>query len=149
MKTFFALLLSIVFVNTSLAATYEVPVAEGLKEFAKFKLSDFEKRIEGNTIFIKYKLPRLLTGTRQNIELQGLLPTDGKNLLLVGDLGVATCVGTYTAISTCTVEYNDLSFDQEKAEKEIRAISKSETEVGARLDVMKSFSTDPVGIIIY
>lgn len=149
MRNFLAIMFSVIVTNVSMAATYEVPVSEGLKEFAKFELSDFEKKIEGNHISVKYKLPKVLTGTRQNIELQGMLPAVGENLLLVGDHGVATCVGPYSATSTCTVEYNDLSFDQEKALKAIRAISKSETEVGARLEVMKSFSTDPVGIIVY
>ena len=148
MKALSIFLFSMLMTQALMGATYEVPMAEGLKEFSTFTLSDFEQEKVGNKIFVRYSLPQVLTGVNQKVELSGIMSAEG-SLLLVGDSAMAMCIGSYTGGSTCTIQYNDLIIDQEKALKSIRSISKSETEVGARLEVMKSFSTDPVGIITY
>lgn len=148
MKLLLVSILALSFSSHSFAATYEVPVTESLKEFAKFDLVNFKKRIDGDKMTIKYNLPSLLTGSVQKIRLEGNIVNPTEEFIMIGDNAVAICTGPYST-ATCKVEYNNLTIDAEKAIQAIRQVSKSEAEVGARIEVMKSFSTDPVGIITY
>ncbi len=146
MKTFLTLGF-ILAAGNLMAASYEVPVAAELKELAIFELQDFEKKTEGDKVVVKYKLPYVLVGNEEKIKLEGKAVSGAEELLLVGDKAVATC-RSYDKF-VCTIEYNDLDIDQEAAASAIRAISKNPTEVSGRLEVMRAFSTDPVGIITY
>jgi hypothetical protein len=130
-----------------LAASYEVPTATALKDYAHFELKDFSKRSDGYFVSLKYTLPVELTGTKQSIELSGIAEA-GKPFLLFGEQADAECLN-YASTINCTIRYNDLEIDEEKALQAIRKTSKSEEEVSGRLQVMRFFSTDPVGIITY
>lgn len=134
--------------SISFAATYEVPTTDALKDFARFELKDFSKKAEKNYVSIKYTLPEELTGTKQHIELEGFAGVEGQTFLLFGDQAQAECLN-YSSTVNCTIRYNDIEVDEDKALKVIRKISKSNEEVGARLEVMRFFSTEPVGIISY
>lgn len=133
--------------SLALAATYEVPTAVALKDYARFELKDFSKSREGHFVSIKYTLPEELTGEKQDIELSGIAE-EGKTFLLFGEQADAECLN-YASTINCTIRYNDLEIDEAKALKAIRKISKSEEEVSGRVQVMRFFSTDPVGIISY
>ena len=149
MKLLTTIMAMALFISQSMAATYEVPVADGLKEFATFKLENFVKRIDGETITVSYKLPVVLTGNEENIVLTGKVVSEGSDVILQGLKGIAICKSPVYEDSVCSVEYFNLKFNQEKAINEITSISKSAVEQLARIEVMSSFSTDPVGIIKY
>lgn len=138
-----------IFISQTHAATYEVPVAEELKEYATFALENFEKSLDNNIISVKYDLPNTLTGTKEHISLQGAQVADGEDLIMFGDKGVAICKSATYSESVCSVEYFNLKFDEESAINSIKSISKSGQETLGRIEVMRAFSTDPVGIIKY
>lgn len=148
MKTFLSICLAVVMTNSATAATYEIPVAAGLKKFATFELNDFEKKIDGDKVTIKYYLPFELVGNYERIKLEGRMTKESNSLILIGKKAVAICEGGYITMM-CTVEYENLEIDKEAAVDIIRSISKSPEEVSARIEVMRAFSTDPVGIINY
>lgn len=125
---------------------YEVPVASELKEFATFEINDFVRTVKGDEVTIGYTLPRVLTGSLVYIELKGKVTSQDSESIMVGDKGLANCDREYRK---CTIEYFNLSFDQEKAKELIEGISQSPFETAARLEVMRVFSTDPVGIVTY
>ncbi len=147
MKALFSFCLFTLFMTKSFAASYEVPVAAALKEFATFELVDFKKDISDDLIVIQYKLPALLVGHEESIKLEGKFMAGSDELLLVGEKAVARCTSYVRFV--CIVEYNDLNIDEAAAVDAINAISKTPEEKSARLEVRRAFSTDPVGIILY
>ncbi|MBC7715253.1 MAG: hypothetical protein H7177_18045 [Rhizobacter sp.] len=158
MKAFLVLGLLVATTNTVFAnvyksldatpATYEVPVSEELKEYAVFELSDLEKKIKGDRFVVEYSLPDVLTGNIEYIHLEGKIQANKDEVVMIGDKGAARCKGVYTE-TTCTVQYNGLEIDADKATEAIKNISKSDKETFGRIEVMRAFSTDPVGIIVY
>lgn len=149
MKSLMTFLCMTVLISHVQAATYEVPVAEDLKEFATFTLENFEKSLDGDTITVRYDLPNILTGVNEHISLQGAQVPEGSDLILFGDKGVAKCISATYSESVCSVAYFNLKFDEESAINSIKSISKSGVETLGRIEVMRAFSTDPVGIIKY
>ena len=129
-------------------ARYEFPTSEELKEYATFELADVEKTIKDNKLIIEYNLPDILTGNVEHIELKGKIRANKDEVVMIGDKGAARCKGIYTE-TTCTIQYNGLEIDADKAILAIKNISKSDKETSGRIEVMRAFSTDPVGIIIY
>ncbi|MBY0414418.1 MAG: hypothetical protein K2Q18_09640 [Bdellovibrionales bacterium] len=126
--------------------TYEVPVVKALEEFASFDLKDFEKKIDGDKLMVKYHLPDLLTGRNEHIHLEGRIQANSSEVLLVGDKGIAKCQAFY---DTCQVEYYNLNIDEEAAKDAIDKVSKTLEERQARIEVLRVFSTDPIGVIRY
>lgn len=129
-------------------ASYEVPVSEDLKEYAQFELPDFEKKVDGDKFSVEYTLPAVLTGNAERIELNGKVRANKDEILLTGKKGAAKCVGLLSTI-TCTISYENLDIDEGKVIEAIRNMSTSDKEFSGRIEVMRSFSTDPVGIITY
>ncbi len=129
-------------------AKYEVPVSAELKEYASFELPDFEKKVDGDKVSVEYTLPSVLTGNLEKIELKGKVHTNKDEILLKGYKGAAKCVGLLSTI-TCTISYENLNIDEAKAIEAIKSMSTSEEEFTGRIEVMRAFSTDPVGIITY
>ncbi len=129
-------------------AKYEVPVSEESNEYAVFELPDFEKTVSDNNLKVEYTLPAVLTGNEVRIELKGKLRFNNNEVILKGEKGSAFCSGIQSVI-TCKVFYENLLIDEEKAIAAIKSISTSSKEFNGRLEIMRSFSTDPVGIITY
>ncbi len=140
------IILSLSFINFASAATYKVPVDPVLDKYAQFDLMDFEKTTSDDIIQIRYRLPETLTGKTQWVELEGMMSPD--ITLLFGDNAQAICIGEYT-LTNCTIEYNNIEINQAEALRAIKKISISDEEVSGRIEVMKAFSTDPVGILSY
>lgn len=141
-------LLGIMANSFAVEAKYEVPVSEELKEYSQFELPDFEKKVDGNKVSVEYTLPDLLTGNLEKIELRGQIRANKNEILLTGEKGTAKCVGLLSTI-TCTVSYYNLNLDETKAIEAIKNMSTTDKEFTGRIEVMRSFSTDPVGIITY
>jgi hypothetical protein len=146
MKAFLLFCFSAIAATSAMGATYEVPVAPELRNYATFELENFEKVEKDGKIMIGYDLPLMLTGTVEHVKLEGTYVEGSESLFLVGDKGTATCSSLY---AICKVEYYNLEINPEKATTFIRSISKSHLEFASRIEVMKSFSTDPVGFINY
>jgi hypothetical protein len=65
-----------------------------------------------------------------------------------GDHADAKCVGSYASMK-CVIEYHDLILIEEEVINIIKSKSLPPEEEAGRIQVMKAFSTDPVGIITY
>lgn len=146
-------LLALVFLSTLnvWAAQYEVPVTPELKAYSVFPLVDFDKKLDGDEIIIKYHLPELLVGEHPRIKLTGkLVGSAQKNneIVLTGEFADAKCVGSYSSMK-CVIEYHDLDVNEEEVVNLIKSQSLSQEEEMGRIQVLKAFSTDPVGIITY
>jgi hypothetical protein len=128
-------------------ATYEVPVEENLKPFATFELNEFQKTTDGHNVSVKYVLPEILTGSNTTIEMAGTVDEGTEHFSLTGVQGKADCEGLEKTV--CTVTYSGLFVDTENATLAIKKISKTKEEFGMRLEVMRNFSTDPIGSIYY
>jgi hypothetical protein len=134
-----------------LAAQYEVPVSPDLIAYSTFLLSGFDKKLDGDEVTIKYHLPKMLVGSLPIIKLTGKivdLTVKNQEFELNGEFGEAKCVGSYATMK-CVVEYHDLEVNEAQALQEIKSQSLNLEEEEKRIQVMKAFSTDPVGIITY
>ena len=149
MKAFLLVCISATFATSAMAATYEVPVTAELREYAIFNLIYFEKKVDGNKFKIKYDLPKMLTGEDEKIELEGTYIEGSEVLTLSGDKATAKCTGVDSTKVSCIITYDSLDIDLERAAENIRKASATDQEFAARLEVMRAFSTDPVGIITY
>lgn len=131
-----------------LSATYEVPVKSELKKYASFELTGFSKIEKDGNIKIKYELPNVLTGSPEVIELEADNYTGLEDFILKGEHGEAKC-HVKKPITKCAIEYTNLVIDEKLATDEILKISTHGLEASKRIEVMKAFSTDPVGIVTY
>lgn len=147
MKTLLIICSTFFLTTSGFSATYEVPVAFGLKRLAKFQLENFEKKLDGDKMEVSYDLPKALTGTTEHIVLTGSKVKGSDDYVLAGDKGIANC--TDEEYKLCNVEYYNLNIDTEAAKKVNRDLSQNNLEFALRLRVMRSFSSEPVGIIKY
>jgi hypothetical protein len=144
-------LLVLSFTFNLMAAQYEVPVAEELKSYSTFDLNDFDKKLDGDEVTIKYHLPELLVGDQPRIKLTGKIVGSANSNSVIemsGDHADAKCVGSYASMK-CVIEYHDLILIEEEVINIIKSKSLPPEEEAGRIQVMKAFSTDPVGIITY
>ncbi len=151
MKNSFSAFLILFFSFNLMAAQYEVPVPSEIKEYSIFSLDDFDKKLDGDEITIKYHLPKMLVGDTSRIKLTGKIVGSSNNsqeIEMKGEFGSAKCAGSYNSMK-CVIEYHDLVVNEVEALKAIQAQSSSAEEEAGRIQVMKAFSTDPVGIITY
>ncbi len=148
MKKMCFFLLCLTYGSLSFGATYEVPTDEALKPFATFELKDFKVHLIGRTLFIRYHLPEMLVGYSERIWLKGKIDSDKGTVVLTGPNAKATCNGVYESMK-CQISYEALDIDEAAALTAIKEISKSSLETSSRIQVMRAFSTDPVGIISY
>jgi hypothetical protein len=89
----------------------------------------------------------MLTGVTKHIRVSGRLGNE-KNTVLKDENGDIECTGDYTSFS-CKIEYKDMVVDQAKAFEAILEESTSFEEAIGRIQVMRAFSSDPVGIVRY
>ena len=149
MKASFLIFLMIGFIQVASAATYTVPVSAELIVYAKFELEGFKSQEGNGTVTVKYNIPNLLTGVDQQVEFNGKYDDKAEVNVLTGKNGVLTCTKEENDKVECRAEYKDLQKDSAKAEALIRKIATSPLEIQGRLSVMRAFSSDPVGIIVY
>ena len=143
--------LFILFFSTQIAgaATYSVPVQDDLKEYASFELKTFNlKRYIGKTT-VKYKLPIELTGIEQKVEFTGIINSKAQQNILTGDNGTMICEKNSEARISCQVEYKNLEIDEKQAISNIVQSSTTRSEIVGKIQVMRAFSSEPVGIITY
>lgn len=133
----------------SFAATYSVPVEESLKNYAHFELEDFNIAEYEGAVTVKYKIPALLTGVDQVVEFGGKIDPKAETNILTGSNGVLNCTRELQEKYECKVQFKNLQFDHENAVLLINEASSSNSEFRSRLKVMKSFSSDPVGVLSY
>lgn len=128
-----------------------MPVNEELKSYSTFDLYDFDKKLDGDEVTIKYHLPELLVGNQFRIKLTGKIvgsASTSVEVQLSGDHADAKCVGSYTSMK-CVIEYHDLIVIEDEVISLIKSKTFSPEEEAGRIQVMKAFSNDPVGIIHY
>jgi hypothetical protein len=124
--------------------TYEVPVKnQDLLSSARFPLKKIEFEQIGNQIKLKYLVPVELTGEKNFVEFEGTL--DSGTGSLTYENNVMNCLSDQTMMM-CKVTYQNLKFDQIKAEMILTRKFKGQ-ELQKRMLVQRDFSTDPVGVI--
>jgi hypothetical protein len=132
-------------------ATYQVPVPSDLKSFAYFPIdaAGVTKGADG-AITICYDLPKDIAGPNNpTITLTGKLPaSDGQFFTVREDASDTTgqCVATAEAL-TCMLHYAGLSFDPDSTARYLAAKYPNDPDLPKRVQVMKAFSGDAVGIL--
>ncbi len=149
MKNFYSVLVTTLIAPLTIfagvkRATYEVPTSQvDLKAAATFSIEQISVNRVGDNIMIRYLVPQELTGEPNLIEFSGTMSKDSAQLTSPdGDLD---CLTTRRQMM-CTVEYQKIRFDQEKAQQLMTGKFKGE-ELLKRMAVQERFSTDPIGII--
>jgi len=124
--------------------SYEVPVDNPeLAELAVFPLRRVQLEQNGQEFTLKYNVPVELTGELNRIEFKGTIE-NGQGVLTYEDSKM-NCLADQTTLM-CKVAYQNLKFNQERAERIITSRFDGE-ELRKRLLIQKDFSTDPVGVI--
>lgn len=149
MKTNLLIILLALGMQNAVAALYTVPVSEELSQYAIFELDGFKSKSHHNEVEIKYKIPKVLTGVQQEVVFTGQVDDKAYSNTLSGPNGKMVCTKGATEAIKCEVTYVDLLTDEDKAVETIKELSKDNAEVFGRIEVMKAFSSDPVGIIHY
>ena len=126
------------------SGSYEVPVFEThLKSASQFTLKKVLFKQDGANFEIKYMIPTELTGEKNLIEFKGIF-TAGQSSGFYENNKMDCLVDQ--SLLMCKVSFANLKIDQQLAENFMLAKIEGE-DLGNRLSVQRSFSTDPVGII--
>lgn len=123
--------------STSITAEYEVPVPPELVAYSRFELGTVKVSNEGGQVRIRYKLPLLLTGLENKIEMIGSRDERGV-LRLSGEYGSAECDG-FQEGQQCRLVYQHLQVDLARSEAELDKLGLSEADRAALLQVIKRF----------
>lgn len=133
-----SLILSVLAIaSTEITAEYEVPVPAQLVAYSRFKMEPVKVNKEGGEVRVRYKLPILLTGVENEIEMRGSYGNDGV-LLLNGGKGRAECSG-FQQGQQCNVRYSGLTVDLARSEAELDKLGLSEGDRAGVLQVIKTF----------
>lgn len=135
-----SLILSVLAIASSsieISAEYEVPVPAELVAYSRFQMEPVKVKNEGGELRVRYKLPLLLTGIENEIEMRG---SYGKNgvLLLNGGKGRAECDG-FQSGQQCRVKYEGLHVNLAAAEAELDKLGLPEADRAGVLQVIKRF----------
>jgi hypothetical protein len=123
---------------------YEVPVNDpNLADAAVFKLRRVQLEQNGTDIKLKYRVPVELTGEVNQVEFIGSI-NNGEGTL-VYEKNKMNCLADQSTLM-CKVAYQDLKFNQVRAERILSAKFNGD-ELRKRLLIQGKFSTDPVGVI--
>ena len=142
------LFLFLLLIGNCFAATYEVPTTEDLKSYATYELKNIKFFKISKWVAVSYYLPQELTGNLEKVKYFGKIQNKNK-IILKSSNGILTCDVSPLEKTVCRAEYENLNIDEAKAEQIINATAKSPEEAIGRIQVMKSFSGEPVGIITY
>lgn len=127
---------------------YEVPVKSlGLKKFASFEIKKVEEKETAFETEIRYTLPLELTGEPNELVFRGEYAKGSANTSLSGPNGTMMCSEGLTKV--CNVQFKNLKIDEEARLTLLRALSHSSRELRGRLAVIRLFSGDPGGMLIY
>jgi hypothetical protein len=133
-----SLILSVLAIaSTEISAEYEVPVPAELVAYSRFKMEPVKVNTEGGQVRVRYKLPLLLTGIEQKIEMQGTYGDNGV-LIFNGRKGRAECSG-FQKGQECRVKYSGVSVDLTRSEAELDKLGLSEADRAGVLQVIKHF----------
>lgn len=123
---------------------YEVPVEDPeLADAAVFKLRRVLVEQKDKDFKIKYLVPLELTGEKNLVEFIGTIE-QGEGTLVYQDTKM-NCLSDQSTLM-CKVVYQNLKFNQEKAELLMNSRFSGE-DLKKRLLIQKDFSTDPVGVL--
>lgn len=123
--------------STEISAEYEVPVPAELISYSRFKMDPVKVKTENGQVRVRYKLPILLTGIEQEIEMQGTYGDNGF-LILKGGKGQAECSG-FQEGQQCRVKYKDVQVDLARSEIELEKLGLPEADRAGVLQVIKRF----------
>lgn len=124
---------------------YKVPVQGHLKPYASFPVKFRAENYQDNPTEINFPLPQSLVGELTFIKLTKVNETS-KEWTGPNASGLCDQNGRYFI---CQLAFKNLNFNSQKIEEAIRFEYDSPDEVAGRLEVAKTFSTEPIGIIIY
>lgn len=123
---------------------YEVPVDDpNLADSAVFKLRRVQLEQNGQDFKLKYIVPVELTGEINRVEFTGTI-NNGEGTLVYEDTKMK-CLADQSTLM-CKVVYQNLKFNQERAERILNSKFDGE-ELRKRLLIQGRFSTDPVGVV--
>jgi len=123
---------------------YEVPVDDpNLADSAVFKLRRVQLEQNGQDFKLKYIVPVELTGEVNRVEFTGTI-NNGEGTLVYEDTKMK-CLADQSTLM-CKVVYQNLKFNQERAERILNSKFDGE-ELRKRLLIQGRFSTDPVGVV--
>ncbi len=123
---------------------YEVPIDDPtLSDAAIFKLRRVQLEQNGNDIKLKYIVPVELTGEVNRVEFTGTI--NGGEGTLIYENTKMNCLADQSTLM-CNVAYQDLKFNQEKADRILNAKFGGE-DLRKRILIQGKFSTDPVGVV--
>ena len=131
------ILAAMAFASTEISAEYEVPVPAELVAYSRFKMEPVEVQTENGEVRVKYKVPLLLTGLENEIEMRGAYGSKGE-LILNGGKGRAECDGFQNG-QQCRVKYNSLDLDLARSEAELDKLGLAEADRAGVLQVIKRF----------
>lgn len=131
---------------TRFRGTYTVPtVGPDLAAAATYDVPEVEWRVDGDTVTLDYDLPMGLVGKKVNVRFTG--PIEGAAASLSGAPGTATCDVGSASVSCHEIMKGLLPLDPDYATIESIAAAEYKGPVQDRLDVAKSFSLDPIGVV--
>jgi len=126
--------------HAGVRGTYEVPVPEELREFARYELDDLRVRLKGNALEIRYELPLALTGVKNRLEF--LAPIENGVAHTKNSSGEIRC---QIAERTCRMKYQYISVSLSRVESILKAVPLPEPVIAARLKVSARFGGDMEG----
>ncbi|RYZ83763.1 MAG: hypothetical protein EOP06_19325 [Proteobacteria bacterium] len=130
------------------AATYSVPVPSNLEKFASFSIPNPKVVVDGNLTTVKYRLPPELVG--KNFPEVSLVTEDfGDDHYRSGSpLANADC-RRKDDLRTCKITMKNIHINQDAAERFILDTTPNPTDAKNKIQVMRIFAFDPVGILTY
>jgi hypothetical protein len=127
---------------------YSVPVEPRLQALATFPLNEIIHRETEGIVTLSYDLPIELTGVAHDrVWLRGDSKS-GPEFKMSGPRGEGSCFRSEKALS-CSVNLTPVRIDRPHLEEKLRQISSSPAEVLDRLEVARTFESDPIGIVTY
>jgi hypothetical protein len=136
----------------SVSACYDVPVALTLWKYASFPVerASIDMQTEDGQVSIHYRLPDDIVGMGgRHIHLTGKAPADEQNFFAVTETATGTvgqCVRSSTNV-TCMLHYAELNVDVPATEQFLREKYRGDLDLSKRVQVMKAFGGDAVGIL--
>jgi hypothetical protein len=150
MKACIITLILLMSAHNAFAVTYTVPVSADLSEYATFELENFQFTDNHNSVSVKYKIPKTLTGVEQIVEFYGVVNPSAASNFLFGKNGTIECPTVAKEEKlVCKVEYKNLLSNESQAISIISKTTSNRKDFLGRIQVMRSFSSDPVGFLHY
>lgn len=123
------------------AGIYEVPTTPDLADAARYPVDRISWRNDGTFASLDYDLPKALVGKTLHVAFEGAVK--GNTAYLTGEAGTADCT-----IGATSVVCHETMRGLLPLEPDLDVVSRLAPEgaAQARIDIARSFSTDPIGI---